>query len=272
MDVVVTNPVTDLGGEGNSPLLAIGSFSGRLETLLALARIHQIDIAPLSLADLVAQLTGALNDASGRTPLGQQGDWVVMATWLVLLRSRLLLPTHDATQDTATEEAAQLYQGLIQLGKLQAAARWLDARFQLGYDVFPRGQPEFLGTEATLSHQVDVVAFLWASLALFDDDLPDPDTAARYRPLWVDLHAIVDAQERILRLMADHQPPRSLDQLLPGLLGFGAPPEGRLRLRSRWTSTFAASLELAKQGKVVLEQDTAFSPIHVACAAMQSCH
>ena len=253
---------TDRAGEERSPLLDLGGFTGRLEQLLALARAQQIDLAALSLPDLVAQLTGALQDASGRTPLGLQGDWVVMAAWLVLLRSRLLLPADAATQDAAGAEAAQLRHGLLRLGEVQAAARWLEARQQLGRDVLPRGQPELVGIGATTVHQVDVIEFLWASLALFDDDLPGPDTAASYRPVWLDLHAIADARDRILRRLEDHACP--LSQLLPDQPVLAGAPESALRGRSRWTSTFVASLELAKQGDVVLEQEALFSPIHVS--------
>lgn len=120
-----------------------------------------------------------------------------------------------------------------------------------------------IGT-ATL-HQVDVVEFLWASLALLDDDLTPPDTTANYRPAWLDLHAVPDARSRILRRLAGRTGVCRLDQLLPEASGPGAAlePENTLRGRSRWTSTFVASLELAKQGEVVLEQEGSFAPISV---------
>lgn len=104
---------------------------------------------------------------------------------------------------------------------------------------------------------------LWASLALLDDDLTPPDTAPRYRPAWLDLHSIPDARERILRHMAGRPDSCRLDQLLPDAAGPGAAPESALRGRSRWTSTFVASLELAKQGEVVLTQDGSFAPISI---------
>lgn len=81
--------------------------------------------------------------------------------------------------------------------------------------------------------------------------------------VWVNLHSIPDARARILRLLADHQSPRPLDELLPDLPEPDALPESKLRGRSRWTSTFVASLELAKQGEVVLEQENGFAPIFV---------
>jgi chromatin segregation and condensation protein Rec8/ScpA/Scc1 (kleisin family) len=67
--------------------------------------------------------------------------------------------------------------------------------------------------------------------------------------------------------MTDDPAPCALEQLLPAVPGPGAPPEGGLRRRSRWTSTFVASLELAKQGEVLLDQDTIFSAIQVSTPA-----
>ena len=263
MDGTAAPPAAGLGGEGASPRLNLAGFNGRLERLLALARSHQIDLARLALPDLADQLIAALRDAGGRTPLALQADWVVMAAWLLQLRSRLLLPAEAAAQDAADREAAQRRRGLARLDAVQAAARWLDEQPRLGHDVFPRGRPELRGIGTTTPHQVDVVEFLWASLALFDDDLPPPGTAARYRPVWLDLHAIPDVRERILRRLANRPDPCRLDQPLPDAPGPGTPHDTELRRRSRWTSTFTASLELAKQGEVALTQEDAFSPIQV---------
>ncbi len=127
-----------------------------------------------------------------------------------------------------------------------------------------RGQPEWIGTGTATLHQVDVIEFLWASMALFDDDLPDPGTASRYRPHWLDLHSLPDARLRILRLLGDSPDGRSLDQLLPEQGGKAEDrTEAMLKRRSAWTSTFVASLELAKQGEAGLDQEQGFAPIRV---------
>ena len=263
MDGIAAPPAAGPNGEGLSPRLDLAGFHGRLERLLAMARAQQIDLARISLSDLLDQLVAALLEARGRTPLGLQADWVVMAAWVVQLRSRLLLPAEAAASDAANRDAAQLRRGLARLDAVQAAARWLDEQPRLGRDVFPRGRPELMGIGTATLHQVDVVEFLWASLALLDDDLPPPDTAPRYRPAWLDLHSIPDARERILRHMAGRPDPCRLDQLLSDAAGPGAAPESALRGRSRWTSTFVASLELAKQGEVVLTQGGSFAPISI---------
>jgi len=267
VDGIAAPPTAEGGGEGSSPLLDLAGFQGPLERLLALARSHRIDLARIALPALVDQLIAALRDAGGRMPLALQADWVVMVAWLLQLRSRLLLPAEAPASDAARRDAAQLRRGLARLDAVQAAARWLDGQPRLGRDVFARGRPELVGIGTTMLHQVDVIEFLWASLALFDDDLPPPDTASCYRPAWLALHALPDARDRILRRMAGHTSPCPLEQLLPDAPGPGAAPEDALRGRSRWTSTFTASLELAKQGEVVLRQEKEFSPIQVFPAA-----
>ena len=242
-----------------TPLLDLNGFSGPLEHLLGLARAHEIDLARLSLPHLIDQLTAAMQQA---VPLGQKADWVVMAAWLVQLRSQLFLPVEAPAQQGAETTAGQLRQRLVRLQEVQALAAWLEARSQLGRDVFARGQPEVLGACFTDEAEVDVVEFLWAAMALFDDDLPQADTAARYQPRWLDLYSIPDARLRILRLLAEAPAGRPLDQLLPEPAGAaGAQIQSVSKRRSAWTSTFVAGLELARQGEVVLGQAEPFSPI-----------
>jgi segregation and condensation protein A len=262
VDGIAAPPAAGQGGEGSSPWLDLAGFHGRLERLLALARSHWIDLARIALPALVDQLIAALRDAGGRTPLALRAEWVVMAAWLVQLRSRRL-PAEAATQNTTAAEAAQLRRGLARLGTVQAAARWLDGQPRLGRDVFARGRPELMGIGTATPHQVDVIDFLWASLALLDDHLPPPDTSPRYRPAWLDLQAVPDARSRILRRMAGRTDTCRLDQLLPDVPGPGATPENALRGRSRWTTTLVASLEPAKQGEIGLEQEGSFAPISV---------
>src|SRR3954452_7924682 len=84
--------------EGGTPLLTLDGFSGPLERLLTLARAQQVDLGGLSLRDLVDQLNAALQQATPAMKLSQKADWVVMAAWLMLLRSRLLLPADTPIQ------------------------------------------------------------------------------------------------------------------------------------------------------------------------------
>ena len=257
-------------GQGASPFLRLDGFTGPLDHLLTLARTQKIDLATLSLTALVDQLTAALRQASMALSLGQKGDWVVMAAWLVQLRTRLLLPADALGQQAAAVDAEQLLNQLTTLQAMQGLASWLERRPQLGQEVFARGQPEVFGVSADAGPAIDVIAFLWASLALFDED-PVADTTTVYRPAPFNLYPVAEARERILRVLGTMPDGALLETLLPDAENTTAPaaqPASHvaLRRRSGWSSTFVASLELARQGAVVLGQGGDFQPIHVAQA------
>jgi len=258
-------------GAGQGPRLTLDGFTGPLERLLTLARARQVDLARVSLAALVDQLTAALQGAPAATALGEKGAWVVMAAWLVQLRSVLLLPAAAPARQAAEVEANQLRARLRELRAMQALAGWLQQRPQLGRDVFACGQPAGLGVAFAGTPPLDVIAFLWASLALFDDD-PSADTANLYRPRPFALYAVAEARARILRVLAAAPDGGPLARFLPD------PPETPesiawqvLRRRSGWASTFMAGLELAKQGSVVLGQGGDFQLIHVRPAPPDGC-
>jgi len=262
--VPTTEPDLAGAGEGDSPQLDLAGFSGPLAQLLALARAQEIDLTKISLAALADQLTTALAASGHTTPLAHQGEWVVMAAWLVWLRSRLLLPPDAPAQVAAAVEAARLRDRLLALRAAQGLAAWLAARPQLGHDVFARGAPEWVGTGPATAHQVDVVGFLWASMALFDDAARHGDTGAVYRPPWHDLHSPLDARQRILALLASLPDGASLDRFLPAAEAERhISAHASLRQRSAWASTLLAGLELTRQGDVALAQLGDFTPIHV---------
>jgi segregation and condensation protein A len=189
-----------------------------------------------------------------------------MAAWLVQLRSRLLLPADAPAQQEAAAEVDQFRFRLVALQDMQALAGWLERRPQLGYDVFGRGTPEIFRVSVDAGQAVDVIEFLWASLALFDDP-EKPETTALYRPRPVELYAVAEARDRIRRRLAETPDGAPLDQFLPD------PPQtpehaelAKLRRRSALSSTLIAGLELAKQAEVVLQQAGDFAVIHVAPA------
>jgi segregation and condensation protein A len=272
----MTDPaIIDTAEHEDTPRLVLEGFEGPLERLLALARAERIDLAGLPLRALLDQLIAALGRAA---PLARKADWLVMAAWLLLLRSRLSLPPDAPGQPHAARAAEDLRARLIDLRAARALAEWLDRRPQPGRDVFCRGQPEGVGSSVTPAPEIDVIEFLWAAMALFDDDLPAIDTAARPPPPWLDprylaLHSIADARARIFRLLAAAPEGCALAALLPDFppaepeSGQKNPPGPRRR--SAWSSTFVASLELARDGAIVLTQDGFAAPIHVA-ATMRS--
>src|ERR1700739_1559460 len=101
------------GEGGTSPHLDLAGFAGPLAQLLALARAQEIDLREISVAALVDQLATPRAASGHTTPLAHQGEWVVMAAWLVWLRSRLLLPPESPAQQEAAAEAGRFREKLL---------------------------------------------------------------------------------------------------------------------------------------------------------------
>lgn len=272
MDVSTTAPAT--AGEGQGPHLELDGFSGPLALLLSLARAHEIDLTRLSLAECIRQLTAVLDRVGPEPPLPQRADWLVMAAWLVLLRSRWLLPAASPTEAAGNNGADQPPDRERALLAARALAAWLDRRPQLGLEVFTRGQPEMVGTELDLRHEVDVIEFLWAGLAQFEDDADRIGTTVLYRPARLALWAVPDARARILQLLAEASDDAPLERFLPVLEAqaeTATPVPLSLRRRSAVASTLIAGLELAREGVVTLHQPAPFAPIMLCARTTVAC-
>jgi segregation and condensation protein A len=188
------------------PVLHLEGFDGPMDLLLDLAERQRIDFGRMSILALAEQFVAAMAQFGGRVAIERRADWLVMATRLVLLRSRLLFPESPAAAAAAERDAASELRRIDDLAELRAAAAWLGARPVLGQEVFIRGAPERQGVHLDAAYEVDVIAFLWASLSLFEEDTDDLDTVARYRPVWADLYSVTEARDRILRVLGEGLP------------------------------------------------------------------
>jgi segregation and condensation protein A len=254
-----------------TPMLHLDGFDGPMDLLLDLVERQRIDLGRMSILILVEQFLAASDQLRDHVAIERRADWLVMATRLVLLRSRLLFPESPEAAKAAEQEAASALRRLDELVAMRAAAAWLGAQPILGETVFARGLPERTGLLLGTEHAVDVIAFLWASLSFFEDDAAEPDTVTRYRPSWSDLYSVTEAQDRILRILGDGGDGQELERFLPkppaaAEAGGGDDP---LRLYAAWATTFSASLELAKQGDVTLAQDANFADIYVSGLAAE---
>jgi segregation and condensation protein A len=249
----------DTVADGAAPWLAVEGFDGPLDLLLTLARAQQIDLARLSIAALIGAFADALQAAFAERAtarLEHWAVWTVMAASLTELWSRLKLPAETPEARAATAEAEALRRQLIGRAESEAVATWLAQRAQLGQDVFRRGQPE---TDASVAaHAGDLTDLLRACLPALR--VPE-DQAVAFRlrppPLW----STSDAIRQIGQLLAELPDGSPLVAFLPKIDRDA--PKRPLRCRAAIASTLIASLELARDGTVALEQDGDWMPIRV---------
>ncbi len=247
MGVVVAPP----GEEG--PRLSLEGFEGPIDLLLELARAQRVDLGRISVLALVEQFVAAVGAAVGAAPLARLGDWLVAASWLLLLRSRLLLPADGAEAEAGRADAARLEGALAEAGAMRGVAAWLAARPALGRDVFARGRPEAF----TAAEQGDVLDLLLACFDVYDG--PPAAAPAPVRPRPPPLFALAEALERLRAALRRHPEGGELWRFLPEI----EPRAPALRVRSGVAAAFLAGLELARRGDVRMEQEVAFGPVSV---------
>lgn len=135
-----SEPSVDLD-DGEGLVVALDGFDGPLHVLLDLARAQKVDLAKIALAPLVDQYLAFVEAAKGKLDLA--AEYLVMASWLTLLKSRLLLPKPERPKEEPDPEAIgeALRRKLMRLAEARAAGAALWALPQLGRDVFQNGAP-----------------------------------------------------------------------------------------------------------------------------------
>jgi segregation and condensation protein A len=225
-----------------------------MDLLLDLAERQVVDLGKMSIVALAEQFAAALEALGGLVPIEQRADWVVLAARLVLLRARLLYPANPEAAADADREAQVELRRIEEMRVIRAAVSWLQARPQLGQDVFLRPAP-------AESREVGYVALIEACLVLLrgrpatEAFVPSPT----YRQVIPDLWRIGDAIERIQQLLPDFPDGAPMTAFIPGIPV--ADTNRTIKARAALASTFVAGLELAKQEVVGIEQISMFEEI-----------
>ena len=83
--------------------ISLNSYEGPIDLLLDLARKQKVDLSEISILELAEQYINFINQYQG-IHLEIAADYLVMAAWLTYLKSRLLLPKEEKSEDHTPEE------------------------------------------------------------------------------------------------------------------------------------------------------------------------
>src|ERR1700761_7843429 len=231
----------------------VEGFEGPLDLLLTLARQQKVDLAKISILALADQYL-AFIEAARKLRLELAADYLVMAAWLAYLKSRLLLPPehHEPDGMSAEDMATALAQRLRRLEAIRVVAEQLLNRPQLGREVFARGLPEPIAEikkpewSATLYDLLSAYASQRQKQARLFVRLPK-------RAVW----SLSEAREAVERLIGVATEWCALDEYL---IAYMTEPSHAATVRA---SSFAATLELVREGLLEVNQQKAFAPIYV---------
>ncbi|MFY0660056.1 MAG: segregation/condensation protein A [Shimia sp.] len=234
-------------------IVDVDGFEGPLDLLLTLSRTQKVDLRKISVLELAKQYLDFVERAK-RLRLELAADYLVMAAWLAFLKSRLLLPPDPTEEGPSGEElAAHLAFQLERLQAMRDSAAKLMARDRLGRDFFARGVPETVERVRKVTFTATLMDLMQGYARLRTRD--------EFRPFILDRESVFTMEEALERMRGLIGYAGAWTDILSYLpVGWENDPKKR---RSATAATFAASLELAKEGKVFIRQSETFAPIEV---------
>jgi segregation and condensation protein A len=268
-DLTIETQVGADSGVGDL-FLKLNTFEGPIDLLLMLAREQKVDLAQISVLALAEQYLAFVNEA--RTlRLEIAADYLVMAAWLAYLKSRLLLPTPPKAEGpSAVELAEALAFQLKRLEAMQKACAMLQDLPQEGRGFVFRAMREPDIKNIVPVYYLGLYDLLKAVKAPLQRN-----NQAEYRIVPTRLFSMEEARERMKKMIGFMPQWSELSVFMPDewedmVLHDEASGNNEVVLRSALASTFAASLELAKQGQLEIRQDGNFGPIYLRPKALDA--
>ena len=139
--------------------IKIDNYSGPLEVLLDLAKSQKVNLENISISQLADQFIGFINSAK-KINLDLASEYLLMATWLAYLKSKLLLPEDEEDDFRASEVAERLKLQLKKLELIRLLSDQLLKKKRLGLDVYMRGMSDGIRLSAKSKYSVTLFELL----------------------------------------------------------------------------------------------------------------
>ena len=237
-------------------VLDLDGYEGPLHVLLALARSQKVDLLKISITKLAEQYLAFIHEAR-RLRFSLAADYLVMASWLAYLKSRLLLPKAERKQTEGPqpeELAASLAFRLKKLEAMRKAVEALTSRPQLRRDVFVRGDPEARLIIPSSRIEANVFDLMSAYVTQRRREIERHYDPTRR----IEAYSLEDARDNLRAQLPKLNNWTALDDVAPQPVTTLGP-----RRVSYMASTLSASLELAKEGHLQLQQLATFETLYM---------
>ena len=228
----------------------IPNYSGPLEVLLDLAKSQKVDLAKISITKLADQFLEHIKNEKEKLNLEAASEFLLMATWLAYLKSKLLLPEDEDDDFKAFEVAEKLKLQLKKLELIRILSDQMLKRKRLGVHIFSRGMKGGIRSINTPIYDISLYELLksYASIQMQKSfqtinipKLPVLSTEEGIKQIKNNFNQIVDW--------------KNINELIP-----------KFYLNQKMKKTglagiFSASLELTKEGEVQLLQKEIFEKV-----------
>jgi segregation and condensation protein A len=236
----------------NTIPVEIPNYSGPLEVLLNLAKAQKVDLTKISITKLADQFLEYIKQAKNLN-LELASEYLLMATWLAYLKSKLLLPEDEEEVFKAVEVAKKLKLQLKKLELIRLLSDQLIKKDRIGVNIFYRGMKGGIKSIYTSTYKVSLYELLKTYATIKSQNafqtinipkLPVLSTEEAINQLKRNLDNILDWKD--------------IEDLIPKNFTFN-----KKMKKSGLAGIFSASLELTKQGITTITQKKLFETLFI---------
>jgi|TARA_B100001964_G_C14005291_1_gene496853 segregation and condensation protein A len=238
--------------DSNSLSLKILNYSGPLDTLLELAKSQKVDLNKISVTELADQFHNFITKTT-KLNLNLASEYLLMATWLTYLKSKLLLPETDEEEFKALEVASKLKMQLKKLELIRLLSDQMLKRKRIGVDVFFRGVKGGIRSIYNTKYSTTLYEIIksYSSIVMRKD----------YQKINIPKLPIFSTEEGITRIksiLTSLIDWKDMNKLIPKTF------LSTKKLKKTGTAgIFSGSLELVKEGDLIMKQSKLFDKIYI---------
>ena len=231
--------------------LNIDNYEGPLDLLLDLAKTQKVDLMQISIVQLADQYISFVEKVKKNLEIA--ADFLVMASWLAYLKSRLLLPEDFDDDFSASKMAEKLKLQLRKLEMIRLLSDQLMTKKQMGVDIFFRGIKEGIKKKNTPKY----------SLSLYELIKSYADFKKRQNFSSIEIkklktYTMEEAIKKITSMFEKLKDWCDIMDLIPKTFKI----KKNLR-RTGYAGSFVAGLELVKEGDLLIKQKKLFDKIYL---------
>ena len=230
----------------------IENFKGPLEILLDLAKAQKVKLEDISITRLADQFQDYIRNEK-KLNLEIASEYLLMATWLAYLKSKLLLPGTPEEEFKLQEVAEKLKLQLKKLELIRLLSEQMLRRKRLGREIRSRGMKAGIRPIYNSEYKLNLFELLktYSSIIMTKDfqkmNIPK-------LPVFTTEDGIKTIKEFFGKLIDW----KNLDELIPNNF-----KKGSKYKRTGKAGIFSGSLELVKEGNITMKQDNLFDEIYI---------
>jgi len=238
--------------DSNQFNVQLTKYNGPLEVLLDLAKSQKVNLEDISITKLADQFHEFIT-SNESINLEIASEYLLMATWLTYLKSKLLLPESDEEEFKAIEVAEKLKIQLKKLELIRLLSDQMLKRKRLGRDIFMRGVKGTIRSIYSSTYSIT----LYELLKSYSSTIMKKDFQRINIPK-LPVFTTEDGINRIKEFFGKLISWKKLEDLIPNKF-----KSDKNFVKSSKAGMFAGSLELVKEGNIKIKQENLFEDIYI---------